>query len=177
MNPHTLIEKGLLPDAVIRFGIRRLLRKTLRRERRDGIESQQQAIQTWVDRLNEAPIAIETDGRNVRIAGPVNSVEERQDILTAARRARLLVQLEDDLVVLPTADPYRLTARKDSNGSIAFAGNVPDAATHEVLLTHARSISKGAGVSDELIMAAGVPQGDWPGMIAERSPVPNRTNG
>lgn len=64
MNPHTLIEKGLLPDSVIRFGIRRLLKKTLRRERRDGIESQQKAIQTWVDRLNEAPIAIETDAAN-----------------------------------------------------------------------------------------------------------------
>lgn len=121
-------------------------------------------VRSAVLRYASHPIAIEADGRNVRIAGPVNSVEERQDILTAARRARLLVQLEDDLVVLPTADPYRLTARKDSDGSIALAGNVPDAATHEVLLTHARSISKGAGVSDGLIMAAGVPQGDWPGM-------------
>ena len=107
---------------------------------------------------------VDTDGRNVRLSGPVNSAEERDSILAAAGQTRLLVGLEDGLAVLPTADPYLLTARKDSDGSIALSGNVPDRATREVLLAHARSVSKGAGVSDRLIMAAGVPQGDWAGM-------------
>lgn len=110
------------------------------------------------------PITVETDGRNVRLSGIVNSEAEQDAIVAAVRQTNLLVQLDDDLMVLPTADPYLLTAEKDREGRIHLSGNVPDASTREKLLSRARAMSEGAIVSDKLVLAAGVPQGDWAGM-------------
>lgn len=121
-------------------------------------------VRSAVLRYANHPIKIVTDGRMVRLSGPVNSEAERQDILTAVGQTRLLVDLDDNLVVLPTADPYRLTVEKARDGSIVLTGNVPDAATREALLARARGISDGAVVSDRLVIATGVPPGDWPGM-------------
>ena len=110
------------------------------------------------------PIEVETDGRNIHLSGLVNSKAEQEAIVAAVQQTRLLIQLDDDLVVLPEADPYRLIAEKDREGRIYLSGNVPDASTRERLLSRARSMSEGATVSDKLVLAAGVPQGDWTGM-------------
>ncbi len=59
-----LLAKGLLPDAVVRMGIRNLLAKKLREEDRGGVEEQQAALQAFVDELKASPIAIKTDAAN-----------------------------------------------------------------------------------------------------------------
>lgn len=123
-------------------------------------------VRTAVLSIATHPIQIETDGRNVRLSGPVNSEAEHQDILAAARDARLLVKLTDDLVVLPRATPFRFSARKSLDEGIVLSGNVPTVAAREALLSQARTEAEGAVVSDRLIMAAGAPDGDWQGMAA-----------
>jgi cyclopropane-fatty-acyl-phospholipid synthase len=59
-----LLEQNLLPDWLIRIGIRRLLAQRLRQESRDGVESQNAALLALVDELKKSPIAIETKAAN-----------------------------------------------------------------------------------------------------------------
>jgi cyclopropane-fatty-acyl-phospholipid synthase len=58
-----LLSRGLLPDAVVRLGIRRLLAKRLADERSDA-EGNRQRIMSWVSGLRVSPIAVETDLAN-----------------------------------------------------------------------------------------------------------------
>lgn len=53
----SLVEKGLVPDAVTRAGIRRLCAGRLRRERRGGPAERALALQDLVDELSGGPIA------------------------------------------------------------------------------------------------------------------------
>jgi cyclopropane-fatty-acyl-phospholipid synthase len=59
-----LLDRGLLPDWIIRFGIRRLLRSRIREERRDGLEVQHRSVMDWVERLRRSPIAVDTQAAN-----------------------------------------------------------------------------------------------------------------
>ncbi len=59
-----LLERDLLPDAVIRFGIRRLLAGRLRDERRSDVEAQQASLMRLVERLRASPVAIATGAAN-----------------------------------------------------------------------------------------------------------------
>ena len=61
-----LAERGLLPDSLIRAGIRRLLAARLREEsRRDRCEPRQ-ALREFLAELRRSPIAVETDAANVQ---------------------------------------------------------------------------------------------------------------
>ena len=60
----SLLERDLLPDAVIRFGIRRLLAERLRDERKGDVEAQQASLMRLVERLRESPVAIATREAN-----------------------------------------------------------------------------------------------------------------
>jgi len=62
----TLLEKNILPDWLIRFGIRRLLRQRLRAENKGSAEAQQAALLAMVEELKRSPIAIETKVANER---------------------------------------------------------------------------------------------------------------
>ncbi len=64
MTLDTLLERGLLPDPVVRFGIRRLLRRRLDDEDHGDVELNQQAHMGWVGELRRSPIAIETNAAN-----------------------------------------------------------------------------------------------------------------
>ncbi len=55
-----LLEGGLLPDALIRLGIRRLLRARLLEEDKGGPEAQQAHLMGLIRRLRDSPIAINT---------------------------------------------------------------------------------------------------------------------
>jgi cyclopropane-fatty-acyl-phospholipid synthase len=69
MRLDTLIapaENGIIPDAAIRWGIRRLLARRLARERAGGFEAQPDALHAFLSRLRESPIAIETDAANAQ---------------------------------------------------------------------------------------------------------------
>jgi len=64
MTIDTLLERGLLPDPVVRFGIRRLLRRRLNDEDRGDIESNLEACMGWISELRGSPIALGTDAAN-----------------------------------------------------------------------------------------------------------------
>ncbi len=59
-----LLAKNLLPDAVIRVGIRNLLARKLREEDCGDIEKQQKALLDFVRELKASPIAIKTAAAN-----------------------------------------------------------------------------------------------------------------
>ncbi len=59
-----LLERGVLPDFLVRFGIRRLLRARLRAEDRGDPEAQQQHLMTLIRTLRASPIAINTADAN-----------------------------------------------------------------------------------------------------------------
>jgi len=59
-----LLERGLLPDLVLRQGIRSLLCQKLLDEARGGIEAGQARLMTLIDHMYAAPIAINTKEAN-----------------------------------------------------------------------------------------------------------------
>ncbi len=59
-----LLERNLLPDSVIRFGIRRLLAERLREERKPTAGAQQQHLMKFIATLRASPIAIHTREAN-----------------------------------------------------------------------------------------------------------------
>jgi cyclopropane-fatty-acyl-phospholipid synthase len=64
MALESLLERDLLPDAVLRLGIRRLLRQRLRQQCRGDAEQQRAALRGLVAQLRRSPIAIETAAAN-----------------------------------------------------------------------------------------------------------------
>jgi cyclopropane-fatty-acyl-phospholipid synthase len=59
-----LLEKDLLPDALIRFGIRQRLAKTLRDKRSPLVEVRQEALNAHIAGLKQSPLAIATAEAN-----------------------------------------------------------------------------------------------------------------
>jgi len=60
----SLLERNLLPDPLLRFGIRRLLAQRLREEDKGSAEAQLTHLQALVTELRRSPIAIETAAAN-----------------------------------------------------------------------------------------------------------------
>jgi cyclopropane-fatty-acyl-phospholipid synthase len=63
-NIDSLIGRGLLPDWLIRIGIRRLLRERLREAMRGSAEQRFRRHLEFVDGLKQSPIAIDTEAAN-----------------------------------------------------------------------------------------------------------------
>jgi cyclopropane-fatty-acyl-phospholipid synthase len=61
---NSLLAKNILPDAVIRMGIRGRLAKTLRENKQPTIEAQRAALLKYVAGLKQMPVAIATDEAN-----------------------------------------------------------------------------------------------------------------
>ncbi len=59
-----LVERDLLPDRVLRLGIRRLVALRAREVARGGIEARQARLEAWVETLRHSPIALETRAAN-----------------------------------------------------------------------------------------------------------------
>ncbi len=53
-----LAERGLLPDLLVRFGVRRLLSARLRQERRDDVERSSRRYGALLDELRASPVAL-----------------------------------------------------------------------------------------------------------------------
>lgn len=62
----TMLDAGLLPDALIRHGIRRLNRRRLAEEGRGGEEAAQARLTAWVAQMRESPIALQTEAANAQ---------------------------------------------------------------------------------------------------------------
>src|SRR5271163_1738885 len=60
----SILERNVLPDGAIRFGIRRLLKARLAEEMAGGPSAQKQRFNAFVDQLRNSPIAIEADAAN-----------------------------------------------------------------------------------------------------------------
>ena len=61
---YSLLERDLLPDWLIRAGIRRLLAQRLREEDKGNVEAQQQHLMQLVEELRRSPVAIATREAN-----------------------------------------------------------------------------------------------------------------
>lgn len=61
-----LLEKDLLPDVLVRIGIRRLLAQRLRDADTGDVERRQAKLMDWVETLKNSPIAVRTDAANAQ---------------------------------------------------------------------------------------------------------------
>lgn len=59
-----LLEANLLPDPLIRFGIRQRLASLLREKRAGDVDARQETLQRHLSELKAGPLAIETDAAN-----------------------------------------------------------------------------------------------------------------
>ncbi|RAP59756.1 MULTISPECIES: cyclopropane-fatty-acyl-phospholipid synthase family protein [Oleiagrimonas] len=59
-----LAERGLVPDSLLRLGIRRLCAQRLREEQEGGVELQWQHFNDLLNELRKSPLAIHTDAAN-----------------------------------------------------------------------------------------------------------------
>ena len=64
MKYPSFLEKGLIPDFLIRIGIRRLLRERLREEKKEHTDAQKKHLLNLIEELKNSPIAIETGSAN-----------------------------------------------------------------------------------------------------------------
>jgi cyclopropane-fatty-acyl-phospholipid synthase len=64
MTISNLLERNLLPDTLIRFGIRRLLRQRLKQEDLGDPEAQQEHLMQLIEGLRKSPIALHTTDAN-----------------------------------------------------------------------------------------------------------------
>ena len=61
-----LAERGLVPDALLRLGIRRLCAQRLREELAGGLDAQAARFQQRIEELRRSPVAIHTDAANAQ---------------------------------------------------------------------------------------------------------------
>lgn len=61
---NSLLEKDMIPDSLIRIGIRKLLRQRLLDERKANVELQQAHLMELIDELKASPIAVNTSEAN-----------------------------------------------------------------------------------------------------------------
>ncbi len=62
--PARMAEQGLLPDSLVRWGIRRLHEKTLREVRRSDVELEGEALRQFIGSMKTSPIALEPHRAN-----------------------------------------------------------------------------------------------------------------
>ena len=61
---NSLLEKDMVPDFMIRTGIRQICKQRLREEQKETVEEQQQHFMKFVEELKQSPIAVETKAAN-----------------------------------------------------------------------------------------------------------------
>ena len=64
MNFDKILTRDILPDSIIRFGIRKLLKERLRSEKKSSVEEQQKSFMNLIAQLTESPIAVNTPEAN-----------------------------------------------------------------------------------------------------------------
>lgn len=60
----SLLERNMIPDSLIRYGIRRNCAKRLEEENLNDLEAQHKKFMTFVQELKQSPIAVETNAAN-----------------------------------------------------------------------------------------------------------------
>ena len=64
MTSEAWLQRGLVPDALVRLGIRRLLRERLLEEKKESAAAQHEHLMRWVEELRRSPIALATRDAN-----------------------------------------------------------------------------------------------------------------
>jgi cyclopropane-fatty-acyl-phospholipid synthase len=59
-----LAERRMLPDAAVRFGIRRLIEQRLHDQQADDVERTREALHSFLDEMRASPIAVATEAAN-----------------------------------------------------------------------------------------------------------------
>ena len=59
-----LVERGFVPETLIRLGIRQVLEKRLLAEDAGDAEARRERLQTWIEGMRAAPVALHTDKAN-----------------------------------------------------------------------------------------------------------------
>jgi cyclopropane-fatty-acyl-phospholipid synthase len=110
-----LLERNLLPDFLVRYGIRRLLAERLAEEDRGDPQAQQQHLMKLITRLRQSPVAINTaDANQQHYELPAGFFERvlgknlKYSSCFYANPGETLDQAEDNMLAL-TAERARLT--------------------------------------------------------------------
>jgi len=131
-------------------------------------------VRATVAVVASGPVEVRVSGRNVVLSGSTASAGERDLILAAVRGVALVGTVTSDATAPETASPFMLVIEKSPDGALTLTGHVPDAATQSELLGAARAAAPEASVTADLVVVAGVPGGDWAGMV--RSGLAGLTN-
>ena len=115
INPDHLLETNLVPDALIRAGIRRLLASTLREKSHPGVEAQRAALLQYVADLKKRGIAEQTQAANEQHY----EVPTRFYQLCLGRRLKYSSGLWDDSVTTLDEAEERMLALTCERASLA----------------------------------------------------------
>ncbi len=132
----------------------------------------QTAVDTAVETAGLKWAKIEVDGQRAIIKGPAPSPDAVQEVaallLNVQGQGGLIfggiTQIESQVGPAAPVSPYVWRAIKTETGKIVLLGHVPSAATRDRLLAEATELAGDAGVDDQLVLAAGVPEGNWQGI-------------
>ena len=94
MNLIDLCERGLIPDTLSRYGMRKLMERRLRDEANDDGERRSQRYNTFLDELRASPIAVETKAAN----------EQHYEVPAAFFHAHLGPRLKYSCCLYPTGN-------------------------------------------------------------------------
>ncbi|MFS4436755.1 OmpA family protein [Paracoccaceae bacterium GXU_MW_L88] len=108
-----------------------------------------------------AEVTHEVSGRDVILRGNIASEVERRELLAAANDLAGRRVVRDEMQVVETASPYRFRAVKQDGVISEISGNYPN---DEALAALGQTLPEAQLAS--LTRAAGVPDENWPGMVA-----------
>jgi cyclopropane-fatty-acyl-phospholipid synthase len=106
-----LLERDLLPDFLVRIGIRRLLSARLKQENQGGPEAQQRHLMKLIARLRQSPIAINTGDANQQHYELPNAFFERV-LGPHLKYSSAYYQHSDESLGRAEANMLELTARR-----------------------------------------------------------------
>ncbi|MBY8975240.1 OmpA family protein [Rhodobacteraceae bacterium NNCM2] len=110
-------------------------------------------------------VEVDARGRHVNLKGIADHEAERDALIAAAGEVRGVVGVVDRLEVLETASPYVIEAELEADGTYTLSGSVPDVAMRDAVMARSRDLAPGGAATGNLILATGMPEGDWTGMV------------
>ncbi len=133
----------------------------------------QQVVEHELAEANLTEVSVELNGQLAIISGTARSESQRKKIIDTVRSAKwsgglisggVTVVRADDLRVVSLPDtpitPFVWSAEKTEQGPIIMSGMVPDEASRQAIVAHARGQFP-AGVIDRMSVARNAPAGDW----------------
>jgi|GEM_PF-2130391 len=111
-------------------------------------------------------LVVDTDGRRVTLRGMAASEADKELIIENAEEVWGALSPVDEIELLEVAAPYELSVVKEESGQAILKGVVPSEAARLLLIEKAEE-TLGGDVDSELTLAAGVPDGDWTGAVAQ----------